>query len=333
MKLTNYAIGDRVWWHTTDIGVQHGTIRILEDMPGVQPDWDSSILYLDADQLHTITERPDGIYSHIKDVDYHADTTSLSSSGARTLVNLTPAEYQAEINEPPNPKPQYDFGHAAHKMVLGEGAQLVTVDARDWRTKIAKEAREKAWAHGKAPLLKAQIDTAQRMAGKVFAHPIAAKLLQAGAAELSGYWHDPDTGVRLRFRPDFLPDTGAGRPIIVDYKTAASANPKRFAKAAYDYGYYCQAAWYIDGLAATTGAQDAAFIFVVQMKDPPWLVSVCQLEPDDIAYGRAQNRRAIELFKTCQDADTWPGYDDLYTCPLPAWARRQIETDLGVETF
>lgn len=272
----------------------------------------------------------DGLYSNISDVAYHADRDSLSSSGAKTIITLTPAEYMAQLLEPPNPKPQYDFGHAAHKMVLGKGADLVRVDAKDWRTNVAKESREKAWAHGKAPLLKSQIDIAQRMAGKVFEHRIAAKLLENGSAELSGYWHDDATGVRLRFRPDFLPEAGRGRPLIVEYKTAASANPKRFAKAAFDYGYHQSAPWYIDGLREVAGVDDAAFVFIVQQKDPPFLVSVCQLDPEDIELGRRQNRRAINIYAACRESGQWPGYDGIALCTLPIWARRQIEDDLAI---
>jgi hypothetical protein len=271
----------------------------------------------------------DGIYQHVSETDYHADSDSLSSSGAKTIINLTPAEYMAQQLEPPNPKPQYDFGHAAHKMVLGRGGDLVRVDARDWRTNVAKQARERAYELGKAPLLKAQIDQAQRMAGKVFEHKIAAKLLENGSAELSGYWHDDATGVRLRFRPDFLPEVGRGRPIIVEYKTAASANPRRFAKSAFDFGYHQSAPWYIDGLAETTGVQDAAFVFIVQQKDPPFLVSVCQLEPEDIELGRQQNRRAIDIYAQCRESGVWPGYDGIALLALPGWARRQIEDDLS----
>jgi hypothetical protein len=212
-------------------------------------------------------------------------------------------------------------------MVLGEGSQLVCVNARDWRTKAAQESRRKAWDLGRAPLLKHKIEMAQRMAGKVFEHRLAAKLLEAGSAELSGYWHDEQTGVRLRFRPDFLPDT-PGRPLIVEYKTSQSANPRRFAKSMFDYGYHQQAAWNIDGLSACCGVDDAAFVFIVQQKEPPWLVSVCQLEPEDIAYGRAQNRAAIDLYAKCRDSGIWPGYDGLYTIALPGWARHQIQDDL-----
>lgn len=271
----------------------------------------------------------DGIYPDVSEADYHADRDSLSSSGAKTLTTLTPEEFMAQLLEPRNPKPQYDFGHAAHKMVLGKGGQLVRVDARDWRTNAAKALRERAYELGKAPLLKAQIDTAQRMAGKVFEHKIAAKLLESGSAEMSGYWHDDTTGVRLRFRPDFLPDVPRGRPIIVEYKTAASANPRRFVKAAFDYGYHQSGAWYVDGLREVTGADDAAFVFIVQQKDPPFLVSTAQFESEDIELGRRQNRRAIDLYAECRESGVWPGYEGIALLTLPGWARRQIEDDLA----
>jgi PDDEXK-like domain of unknown function (DUF3799) len=325
---TTFAVGERVWWQTADTTIRHGTIRILEDRPGIQPDDDTDLLYLDPNLIRPVANRPDGIYAGISDTDYHADRTTLSSSGARTLTVYTPAEYLEQLLTPPNPKPQYDFGHAAHKMILGEGAKLVRVDAPDWRTKAARESREKAWEHGKVPMLKAQIDQAQIMAGKVFQHGIAAKLLQAGAAELSGYWTDPDTGVRLRFRPDFLPDVGDRRPVIVDVKTSVSASPKRFAKSAADYGYHQQAAWYTDGLAATTGATDAAFLFVVVQKDPPHLVSVCQLDPEAIDLGHRQNRAAIDLYARCKQTNTWPGYEGIHNLSLPRWAVSHIENEL-----
>jgi hypothetical protein len=186
----------------------------------------------------------DGIYPRIPDNVYHGDHDSLSSSGARILLNSTPAEFDEQRREPPKPKPQYDFGHAAHKMVLGEGAELAvldpakhgltkdgTVSAKPAATQMWKDAEAKARAEGKSCITKAQMQIAQRMAGKVFAHPLAARLLANGAAEMSCYWHDPDTEVRLRSRPDFLPDVG-GRPIILDYKTATSASPAHFAKQA-----------------------------------------------------------------------------------------------------
>ncbi|HEY2066351.1 MAG TPA: PD-(D/E)XK nuclease-like domain-containing protein [Gemmatimonadaceae bacterium] len=273
--------------------------------------------------------KTDGIYAHIPETVYHGDKGSLSSSGARALLNTTPAEFDHQRREPPNPKPQYDFGHAAHKMVLGEGQQLVRVDADDWRTNAAKEKREHAWAEGKSPLLKKDIDIAQRMAGKVFAHRLAARLLADGSAELSGYWRDRATGVRLRCRPDFVPEVGNGRPILVDYKTSTSASPRHFVKQAAEYGYHNQAAWYIDGFAAAAGVEGAAFLFIVQQKTAPYLVSICQLHPDHVDLGRRQNRRAVDLYAQCVESKTWPAYGDaIHNCELPGWYISQAENAL-----
>lgn len=276
----------------------------------------------------------DGVYGRIPDTVYHADRGSLSSSGGRKLLAPScPAIYWAEQQDPPNPKPQYDFGHAAHKMVLGEGAQLVKVDAENWRTGDAQKARNKAWAEGKAPLLKKDIDQAQRMAGRVFSHPIAGKLLDAdGTAELSGWWHDDDTGVRLRFRPDWLLERPGSRMICVDYKTAVSASPDHFARSAADYGYHQQAAWYLDGLREVEVSDDAAFVFVVQSKTAPFLVSVVQLDAEAIQLGRDRNRAAIDIYAKCLADGQWPGYGDgIHSVSLPRWAVNQQQAALDAD--
>ena len=132
------------------------------------------------------------------------------------------------------------------------------------------------------------------MAGRVFQHRVAGRLLSRGQAEHSIYWHDDATGVRLRCRPDFITE-GLGRTICIDYKTATSANPRQFQRAVQDYGYHCQQAFYEDGL-AEIGLTDVGFLFVVQSKTAPFTVSVCQIEPADVELGRRQNRAAIERF-------------------------------------
>lgn len=282
------------------------------------------------DAPRTAAPPNDGIYSSVADTVYHGDFNSLSSSGARDLLRLTPAEFDHNRREPPDPKPQYDFGHAAHKMVLGEGHQLVRVDADDWRTKDAQITRRTAWANGKAPLLKKDVDKAQRMAGQVFAHPLAGRLFAEGNAEMSIYWHDDTTGIRRRCRPDFLTE-GLGRTICLDYKSAISADPDEFEKAVFNWGYHQQQAWYEDGL-AEIGLDTAGFLFVVQCKTPPFLVSVCRIKPEIVDLGRQLNRRAINLYADCVETGQWPGYDDhtIHEVGMPGWAIARTEAELNV---
>lgn len=285
----------------------------------------------------------DGMYSGIPDEVYHADRGSLSSSGARALLAPScPEIFRHQQLEPPAPKPQYDFGHVAHKFVLGEGSEIAELDPAihglnkdgspskaPTSTAMWQESAEAARQRGQIPMHIAEVAKAKAMAAKVRQHPLAAALLADGTPELSGYWHDPETGVRLRFRPDWLPNPGRGRLIVVDYKTATSAHPGHFARAAADYGYHQQVPWYLDGLAACDIADDAAFVFIVQSKTPPFPVSVIELKPDDIELGRRRNRKAIDLYAACAAHDHWPDYGQgVHSVSLPSYAVYQQEGDL-----
>lgn len=273
-----------------------------------------------------------GIYPDIPDSVYHADRGSLSSSGARKLLPPScPAIFRYEQDQPPASKAEYDFGHAAHTLVLGKGAEIVAIEADSWRTKAAKEHADAARSAGKTPLLIADVKKAKAMAAKVAEHPVAAALLAEGAPELSAYWDDPETGARLRCRPDWLTHTATGRPLCVDYKTTAKlAQPNAFGKSAGDFGYHLQAPFYLDGLAAH-GLHDAAFLFIVQSKVAPYLVSVVELDPEAVALGRDLNRVAIRLFADCMATDVWPAYGDhIHLVDIPKYTYYQSEGLLNV---
>lgn len=278
----------------------------------------------------------DGIYSQIDDVTYHADLGSLSSSGARALLNGTPEEFDFNRRKPSDPNKNYDFGHAAHKMVLGIGSRLALLDPNvcghdakgnlakvpsatgEWKAAAAKARRE-----GKLPIAKSDMEKAQTMAGKVFQHPIAGHLLGKGQAEHSIYWHDDATGVRRRIRPDYLPE-GLSRQLCIDYKTADSANPLAFQRAVATYGYHQQQAYYEDGL-LELGFEDVGFLFIVQSKTAPYSVSICQIEPEVVELGRRLNRVALELFERCTTSGRWPGYEGLQTVGMAGWAKKEAE--------
>lgn len=267
----------------------------------------------------------DGIYSGISDTDYHADRGSLSSSGARKLLPPScPALFRHAMDNPQESSAAFDIGKAAHAVILDEGAQIVRVLAADWRTKEAKQQRDEAYAEGKIPLLAPDHEAVMSMATAVHTHPLAAALLDEGQAELSGYWHDADTGTRLRFRPDWLTELASGRIACVDLKTSQSASPQEFSSSAAKWGYALQREWYCDGLRALEIAEDPIFLFILVDKNPPHLVSVIELDDDAIAYGRRKMRRAIDVYAKCQAADDWPGFPQIvHTVGLPRYIYNQ----------
>lgn len=263
-----------------------------------------------------------GVVTDLEEATYHAHP-ALSCSGAKKLLPPScPAIFKWERDNPPEPKDVFDFGSAAHRMILGVGPDIVAIEASDWRTNAAKERREEIRTAGAIPILAADHERVVAMTKALYEHPLAAALLaRTGLPEVSLFWTDEETGTPLRGRLDYLPDTDAGRVLVTDYKTCASANPDKFARAAADYGYHMQAPWYLDALTALNIAEDAAFLFIAQEKTAPYLVSVIELDSEALRIGRERNRTAIDTYVACCEADVWPAYtDDVALVSLPRWA-------------
>lgn len=278
----------------------------------------------------TAPSRAPGIYGDIDERTYHADRESLSHSGAKLLLPPScPAKFKERMDNPLPPTPTFSFGHLAHKLVLGEGAVIREIEAVDYRTKAAQQQRDEALAAGEIPALTPELAKAVAMADAVREHPVASKLFATGRAEMSMYADDPDTGWGLRGRADWLTrgeELGLGdRLVIVDYKTTVDANPSSWGRSAANYGYALQFAWYVE-LARLVNLDDwPAFLFVCQEKEPPYLVSVNELDAEAWNLGYDQMRHAIAVYAECMESGVWPGYSDgINPVSLPRWAFKDL---------
>lgn len=253
---------------------------------------------------------------------YHQDPIpggSLSSTGARKLIAHCPARFAYDLLNPEPYKKVFDFGTAAHSLVLGDGPDLVLVDAARWDT---NEIKARVAAHreaGKIPLKKPDLDKVHDMATELAKHPEAAELLTPGSgiAEQSMFWKTGSVWCRARL--DWLRPDG-----IVDYKTCRSAHPDAIQKAVQDHGYHIQEDWYRRGAIALELVDPTApFHFVFQEKEPPYLVTVARLDLwRDIAH--EDSERALFLYANSRDTGHWPGYatEPAIISP-PAWLERQ----------
>jgi hypothetical protein len=298
--------------------------RLMRGLPPVL-----GVVAMTATLDTTVITQP-GVYDLPADV-YHADPVpaelggSLSSSGAKLLLPPScPAIYQWARTHPTH-SDAFDFGHGAHAEVLGVGAEIVVVDADDWRSKAAQEAKKAAHAAGKTPLLAKEAAVVKAMAVKLREHPVAAALLDPdhGKPEQSLFAQDEESGgVWLRAMLDWLPIPGPRRTIIPDYKTTSDVgDPEAFGRTMANFRYHGQAAWYLDMLRTLDLADDdAAFVFIVQSKQAPYLVSVLEPDAEALEIGRAENRAAINLFAKCTSNNDWPGYDEgVVPASLPGW--------------
>jgi hypothetical protein len=270
-----------------------------------------------------------GIYPGMADAAYFAHPALSHSDTKLFMPPRTPAKFRyLKDTDTREFKAEFDFGHVVHELVLGTGAGIDVIDHDDWRTKDAKAARDESRSAGRAPVLRHEYFEALACAEGVRRHPLASRLLDAAEhTELAMIWDDD--GLMRKAKLDIV----AGR-FGVDLKTTENANTERFARAAANYGYFTQDAWYRDGLAACLDIDDPAFLFLVVEKDPPYLVNVIELDPYDVELGRQRNRRATDLYRQCVESGDWAGYgDDVNRAELPRWARMAEEMETEPEEY
>lgn len=252
-----------------------------------------------------------GVVDDLDERIYHAHP-ALSASGAKRLLPPgCPALFRHDRDNGGRPnKREFDVGHAAHAAVLGVGLELVVVDADDWRTKAAKEARDAAYAEGKCPVLAKEKAAVDAMASEIRRHPIASKLLDHGRPEVSVFWRDEERNIDRRARFDWLPHGDGGLLVVPDYKTTASAEPRAFARSIFSFGYDMQAVFYMDAIRAAGIAEDVEFRFIAQETTPPYLITVHELDDNALVVGRKRVDEACAVFRECTETGIWPGYSD-----------------------
>lgn len=258
--------------------------------------------------------------------DYHADTIAdqptLSASIAAILCAQTPAH--ARVAHPKlNPnierkdETKFDFGQAAHSLLLEGLDRVHIVGADNWTTKAAREERDVARAHGMVPLLAKDGDRMRRMADAV-REQLDPPLLVDGKPEQTLVWEEPN-GVVCRARLDWLRDDMAA---VFDLKTTSrSAQPRQYERALCGVGGDVQAAMYLRGLAAVTGAREwADFAWIVVETAAPFALSVIRPASDLLELGDRKARWAIRVFGECLASGEWPAYGrEVVWAHAPEW--------------
>jgi hypothetical protein len=263
---------------------------------------------------------------------YHADPApkaSLSASIANILLDQSPqhawlAHPRLNPRYAPEQDSRFDLGSAAHMMLLERREdRIVRVDADDWRTKAAKEARDLAQSEGKYAVLERQYKDIKEMcdaARKFLMRTELGNILDTGEAEQTLVWQDDS--VWCRARPDLM---SGDRKIVLDYKSTASAQPEAFARQIGRMGYDLQAEFYSDGVQVETGSRPA-FVFLAQEITVPYACSLVALSNAYQFVGQQKVRRALDLWKTCLLENAWPSYNPrIWYAEPPPWQLMQAE--------
>ena len=220
------------------------------------------------------------------------------------------------------------LGSAAHCAVLEPlefDSRYAAAPEVDRRTKVGKEA----WAEfsarnsGKEILTAEQHETAWAIKDALAAMPEYRDLVFGGgeyATEVSRFWTDEVTGIKLKGRADMLRSDG----VCIDLKTTVDASPHGYPRAIAKYGSHIQAAIYCDAFGCDR------FVFVAIENKPPFAAGIYTLDEASLELGRQQYRAALDGIAKCERVGAWPaGYGER-EIGLPAWAFWESEEEVIV---
>ena len=246
-------------------------------------------------------------------------------------ISESPEKFRYYKEHPEDPTPSLVFGQLFHAMALQPetvNEQFAVAPNVDRRTKAGKEAfaEFEAEAESKTVVPTDMYQQAAEMCEALSCNAFVQKLLQ-GEKEKAFFWDDDLTGESCKCRVDCLTNL-ADSLIVVDLKTADSAETEAFMRSAIKYGYDLQSAMYNKGVEINTG-KPPTFVFIVIEKKPPYAINILQADELFIRRGYDLFREYIGIYHDCKETGNWYGYLGRYNqvnnlC-LPSYLAKEVE--------
>jgi len=253
---------------------------------------------------------------------YHAHT-GISNSGL-TLVARSPAHY---YHAPKHTGSRaMEIGTAFHTALLEperyEAEYMVVDGVNDRRVSAYKEAA-KAYG-GDKTLTESEGASVAVMREAVRGNKAANEAMsQPGHAELSAFVTDPETGLLIKCRFDWLTDSG----LIVDIKKTQDCRELEFSRSLHNYRYHVQAAMYSYVYELIFGRPCTAFKILAIEELPPCANVLYDIDPLALMYGARLFREAMTTYANAKLNDEWESYSGAGVVTLPEWVIRMMEEE------
>jgi hypothetical protein len=274
-------------------------------------------MIIDAKDLTLEKAAAGCIVRNMHESDYH-DFDAISSSGLG-YIKKSPAHFKCRHLK--KRSPEFALGSAAHAAILEPDVfkrDYVVVDAEDRRTASYKAAKKE---HGEEKLLlKKDADLIEGMSDAAWLDDrINDFLSMEGESELSFFATEPETGLLIKARFDFL---SMSEKVCIDLKTTADIFS--FKKSIENYGYYRQQAFYSDIFFWVTGDFLERFLFLAVEKEPPFSAKLFEIDEEYFIAAREEVRELLYVYAECKKKDRWPKLSsEIEKVEMPRWARKE----------
>lgn len=213
-------------------------------------------------------------------------------------------------------------GRLLDRMLFGVGPDLVVIDADDFRTKAAKEARDNALAAGNVPILRDDIEGKQRIID-AWREQLAHKgITLDGESQKKIDWFSDGCPCR-GYLDHFIAGTGVA--VFYDLKTCDDASAEAARRALIYNGGDIQHAAYTEAIETTLPrfAGSVRGLFIFAEVEPPYAVHIVEPSGSMRALGRAKWQRAKIEWARCLKLNRWPGYSMITTVDATPWELAQ----------
>lgn len=287
-----------------------------------------------------------GIYSDIPIEIYHNDPKlldgpSVSKSSIKHLAPPYGSPKEFWWNYAGNPerlakpyKKVFEFGHAVHMLLLGEGTfyenfvvRPETVGGKNYN------ARTKEWVEwfadvrdaGYMVITKEEIEQIKRMADDAQSYHMVKNGILNGHIERSMFWKCPVTGIWLKSRPDVIP-TDSG--LYADVKTVGKFDREFLRRQWSDMGYYIQGGM-IQKICRGLGLPFQGFTLLYTSTEDIPNTAHADAVQEDLDFAEQIIDISLRKIRRGLDKADWPG--PVLFSPgseeirMNSWAKTQIE--------
>jgi hypothetical protein len=229
-------------------------------------------------------------------------------------IDTSPADYKwARDNDRPDTA-ALKMGRYIHALIFEPDtiAQDYAVFTGEG-TRASKEYKAFAAEHPDVTIFKAnEVGLMEQTAQAVRAHPLVRPYLDMGGVyEHTLTWTDEETRLRCKCRLDwYIPEAN----ILIDFKSAATVDMRRFVSNMMRFGYPGQLAHYSNGIRANYNKAPDQVILIAAEKSPPFDVLVMPIGDEMRTIAADHVADLMRKLKTCTDTNEWPGR---YTEPMP----------------
>lgn len=287
----------------------------------------------------------DGVYTDMPIDVYHANKTHISASSIKESYKSI-AHFKAYLDKKEKREIHFDFGNAFELSIqdpniFNDNVAIFHDDERPQPDKTFAASANKQWkanfyTENKDKLIipssgNDSLDTLTLCKASLFKHPAAIALLENTEYQTSIFWTCPDTGVRLKTRPDFWkPSTTKRSAVITDLKTDKDSESDKHLRTIQDRLYPIQACIQIMGLrAAKLIDEGARFFWIVCSKSSPYNTEVYEFDTTDIEAVMQTVKFKLEEIKRARENGLYLSYEPsidmgVKTISFPYWFKRKL---------